>query len=397
MRVCHVCNIHPVDDGRVFHRTCKGLAREGYEVHLFAVGKATEPYREEDVFVHPLPECQTRRERFARRFQVAQMAADLKPALFHVHEPELLGAVIARAQSKPVIYDVHESYLDVLQERKWVPNWLRPFMRFAWDKWERRLVRRCAGVVVTTERIAHRYHQLHGKVQIVSNYPDLSEVEDLTPVDRDGKTCVFAGGLSSDRGLFQVLSALSILKGRGLLVPLALAGRAESDAYLNSLFKEADRLGIRALVSYQGVLSKHDAIIFQQKASIGLVPYLPVANSMASMANKLPECMALGLPLVFSDFPNYREVAGASGAGIAVDPTNAEQIADAIEYLVRSPDEARRMGEAGRHAVRERFNWNIEKTKLLSLYEEIFTAERLRTKINRQKREILKRDGQKSF
>ena len=114
--------------------------------------------------------------------------------------------------------------------------------------------------------------------------------------------------------------------------------------------------------------------MFQQKASIGLVPYLPVGNFMASMANKLPECMALGLPLVFSDFPNYREVAGASGAGIAVDPTKPEQIADAIEYLVRNPDEARRMGEAGRQAVRERFNWNIEKTKLLGLYEDIFAT-----------------------
>ncbi len=78
-------------------------------------------YRERGVFVHPLPESGSRWDRFARRFEVARMAADLKPDLFHVHEPELLGGVIARAQSKPVIYDVHESYLDVLQEREWVP------------------------------------------------------------------------------------------------------------------------------------------------------------------------------------------------------------------------------------------------------------------------------------
>ena len=242
--------------GESFIGRVGALAEAGYEVHLFAVSRRTDVYRERGVFVHPLPESRSRRERFARRFQVARMAADLKPDLFHVHEPELLGGVIARAQSKPVIYDVHESYLDVLQEREWVPNWLRPSMRFAWDKWERRLVRRCAGVVVTTERIARRYCQFHGKVEVISNYPDLSGLEDLTPVDRDGKTCVFAGGLSPDRGLSQVLSALSILKGRGLLVPLALAGRAESDAYLNSLLNEADRLGIRELVSYQGVSFK---------------------------------------------------------------------------------------------------------------------------------------------
>ncbi len=61
-------------------------------------------------------------------------------------------------------------------------------------------------------------------------------------------------------------------------------------------------MGIRELVSYQGVLSKQDAIIFQQKASIGLVPFLPVGNFMASMANRLSEYMALGLPLVSPTF-----------------------------------------------------------------------------------------------
>jgi hypothetical protein len=29
------------------------------------------------------------------------------------------------------------------------------------------------------------------------------------------------------------------------------------------------------------------------------------------------------------------------------------------------------MGEAGRRAVRERFNWNVERLKLLDLYQEI--------------------------
>lgn len=81
--------------------------------------------------------------------------------------------------------------------------------------------------------------------------------------------------------------------------------------------------------------------------------------------------MALGLPLIFSDLPNFREIAGTSNAGIAVDPTKPEQIADAIEYLVRNPDIARQMGEAGRRAVRERFNWNHERAKLLDLYSNI--------------------------
>jgi glycosyltransferase involved in cell wall biosynthesis len=372
IRVCHICNVHPVDDTRVFYRTCVALADAGYEVHLFAVGKQAEAYCDRGVFIHSLPECQSRRKRFARRYQVAQMAANLKPDLFHVHEPELLGAVIASARSRPVIYDVHESYLHILIERDWIPQWTKSFVRLAWDRWERRLVRRCTGIVAVTEPIAQRYYQFHRKVEIVANYPDLLGIDDLPPITRDGRTCVFVGAISPSRGLPQVFAALAILKGRGLAIPFKLAGPAVSDNYLRSLWDEADRLGIQELVDYYGVLSRQEAMLLQQKASIGLVPYLPVAtNNVLSLPNKLVECMALGLPVVFSDFPNYRKVAGANGAGIAVDPNNPEQIANAIEQLVCNPDLARQMGEAGRRAVCEQFNWNVERVKLLDLYQDI--------------------------
>jgi glycosyltransferase involved in cell wall biosynthesis len=77
------------------------------------------------------------------------------------------------------------------------------------------------------------------------------------------------------------------------------------------------------------------------------------------------------LPVVCSDFPVYREVAGITGAGILVDPTKPEQIADGIESLIRNPALAMQMGEAGSRVVHERFNWNKERLKLLQLYHEV--------------------------
>ena len=109
----------------------------------------------------------------------------------------------------------------------------------------------------------------------------------------------------------------------------------------------------------------------QSRSGIGLVTYLPLQYSITGLPNKLVECMALGLPVVCSDFPLYREVAGATGAGILVDPTKPGQIADAIESLVRNPALAHRMGEAGKAAVRSRFNWQMESEKLLDLYREL--------------------------
>jgi glycosyltransferase involved in cell wall biosynthesis len=83
--------------------------------------------------------------------------------------------------------------------------------------------------------------------------------------------------------------------------------------------------------------------------------------------------MAHGLPVVYSDFPGYREVVGSSGAGIAVDPADPNCIADALERLVKDPKLAQEMGAAGRLAVSKQFNWDCEKTKLLAIYETILS------------------------
>jgi glycosyltransferase involved in cell wall biosynthesis len=144
-----------------------------------------------------------------------------------------------------------------------------------------------------------------------------------------------------------------------------------SDEYLASLWDLAGCLGIRDQVRYHGILSTNDALVFQHKASIGLVADLPYKYFLNAIPTKLIECMSLGLPVVCSDLPLYRKVVTETGAGIVIDPTKHEQIAKAIESLVRSPELRRQMGEAGKRAVRERLNWNVEATKLLQLYHQL--------------------------
>jgi glycosyltransferase involved in cell wall biosynthesis len=348
------------------------LARAGYEVHLLAQGNGTKAYEEKGVVIHPLSKPRSSWQRHTRASHVAQLAADLNPDLFHVHEPDLLGAVLSRAGSRPVIYDVHESYLDLLNETFSMPTWVKPFAKMAWDQWERRLVRRCAGIVTVTEAIAKRYRHLNKNVCIVANFPDWQGTDEVPSVQRDGSTCVMAGTLSPSRGLPLIFRALALLKERGLYVRLSLAGSG-SDDYLHSLWNEAESLGVRQQVEYHGILSKKEALLFQKKADIGLVTYQPLLYCVNSLPNKLLECMSLGVPVVYSNFPNYREIVERAGAGIMVDSTDPDQIADAIETLVRKPELARRMGEAGIRAVRERFNWGVERIKLIRLYHDILS------------------------
>ena len=156
-KICHVCSAHNLDDTRVFHKECRTLAEAGYEVHLIAsAGKFTRP-PENGIIFHPLKKCQNRLERMGRRHKVADMAAQIRADLYHVHEPELLGPMLGKANGTPVVFDVHESYLDVLSHRSWIPNLVRPVVKWLWDRSEKRLIKHCRALVTATDHIAGRY------------------------------------------------------------------------------------------------------------------------------------------------------------------------------------------------------------------------------------------------
>ena len=61
--------------------------------------------------------------------------------------------------------------------------------------------------------------------------------------------------------------------------------------------------------------------------------------------------------------------------GIIVNPYDVGEIAEAICYLINNPDVAKIMGEKGRVAIEEKFNWTIEEKELYNLYEMVMKEE----------------------
>lgn len=371
-KVCHVCSGHTSDDSRVFHKECRSLAQEGYEVHLIATDANTRSYKSGDVIIHPLPRCASRIRRISRRWTVGDMAARISADLYHVHEPELLGPVLNRVGDTPVIYDAHESYLDVLGQREWIPRPFRPLAKALWQKIETRLVRKCRAIITVTEPVAEPYSKIHDCVQVIRNFPDLSNehFNGVPPHDRE-QACVFTGVLKPDRNVKNMVLAIGLLRKRGMVLPLWLAGRWESVQYEREMWKLAAEEGVAEQLQYSGVLPHKDALALVSRASIGMVTLLPIQNTLKALPIKLFECMALGLPVIYSNFPWFRTYMREYPAGMAVDPENPKEIADALECLLKDPQRAWQMGQMGRLAVTEKFNWASEGDRLLALYREI--------------------------
>jgi len=107
------------------------------------------------------------------------------------------------------------------------------------------------------------------------------------------------------------------------------------------------------------------------KSMVGLCVLHPIPNYIDSLPTKLFEYMAAGLPVIASDFPAWRKIVDKVKCGLLVDPLNPKEIADAINYLINYPEKAEIMGNHGREAVNNIYNWEKEEKALLQLYNEL--------------------------
>jgi glycosyltransferase involved in cell wall biosynthesis len=111
-----------------------------------------------------------------------------------------------------------------------------------------------------------------------------------------------------------------------------------------------------------------DAWAIAKGCRIGLAVLRPEPNYLESIPTKMYEYMALGLPVILSNFPLYRDVVSRHQCGLCVDPGDPEDLAAAILQLLGDPQKAREMGERGRQAVVRNYDWEHQLDHLVALY-----------------------------
>ena len=92
---------------------------------------------------------------------------------------------------------------------------------------------------------------------------------------------------------------------------------------------------------------------------------------MESYPTKIFEYMALGLPVISSNFDLYRKVVEESGSGLCVAPDDAEALANALRRLMLDPELVRTLGENAMRTVHERYDWRSQGEELVRFYRRI--------------------------
>lgn len=367
IKVCHMSSVHANTDRRIFAAECTAIAEAGYEVYLVACGKSREEKGVHVIGMGDAPQKRMERiTRFAR--SVYQRALELDCEIYHFHDPELLPyGIKLKNKGKRVIFDSHELYSEQISEKKYLPKSISNILAKYYSIYENYVLKRIDGVIYPC--LIQGKNPFDGKCKntvLVNNTPKLSELYDkYNPnIKKYERSVCCVGSLSHARGITHLIKA-----GYQAGATVYLGGKFSSENYK----KELENMPEYECVRYMGVLDRNDVFELLSHCMVGVSNslYQGQYGKCDNLATKSYECMSLGIPMIISKTNYVEDLLKKYPFGISIEPSDIKATAKAISCMINNPDKAKEMGEAGRRAIREQFNWDIDKENLLNLYEKV--------------------------
>ena len=369
VKITHLSSAHPRYDTRIFLKEMRSLAQViSFQVSLvIADGKGDETI--DEMSIYDVGKPSGRLDRMTKTTKkVFKKALDLESDVYHLHDPELIPIGIRlKKAGKKVIFDAHEDVPKQLLGKPYLNRFLSKLVARIFTAYENRTSPRFDAIVTATPSIAEKFEKLNPRVVNVNNFPIIGELDKPELWQNRLKKVSYVGGISEIRGIKELIKAMDLVEDIHLNL-IGQFGEAE-------LKKEIQAYPGWRNVEEHGFLGREEVAEVLSHSVAGVVTFHPLPNHIDAQPNKMFEYMSAGVPLITSDFPLWREIVKGNDCGICVDPLDPRAIAKAIEYIVSHPAEAELMGKNGQKAVLEKYNWSVERKKLLAIYQDVLSSD----------------------
>ena len=178
------------------------------------------------------------------------------------------------------------------------------------------------------------------------------------------------GLISRLRGWPQILDAMS--RAQSSDMSLLIIGEFLDDSRVE-FDRRAAELGLNDQVEILDWMPFEQAFRKLSSCDIGLITLQPgVQNHVFAMPHKLFDYMLAGLAVIIPSFAvEVAPIVKATNCGILVDTSDVAAIVDCLDNLAAERRECIQMGQRGRAAVIEEFNWESEVERLIDMYRDL--------------------------
>lgn len=214
------------------------------------------------------------------------------------------------------------------------------------------------------------------KVHVIMNGVDLDEwlgtdrAEARRALGLDSAFIVsYVGTHGMAHNLETLLRAADLLKAEPGIRFLTVGDGAERE----SLLRQQKEMRLQN-VEIVGQVPREQARLYVRASDVSVVLLRKSELFKTVVPSKLFEAMAAANPVILGVDGEARRILEEVGAGLYIEPENAEQLAEAVLRLKKDPALRRRLGESGRQAVAERFSRPALARQMLIVLEQVAGA-----------------------
>jgi len=374
-KVCMITTNHSPFDDRIFYKEAKSLKKAGYDVTVIGQTDSKMNKVVDGIRVIGLEKGAGIKSNPVLWKKLLKEALKNNADIYHCHEPEsfLVAIYIKLFKRKKIVYDVHEYYIDVLPLSS--PQ-MRLFLGFMLYLVEPLFCGYTDAIITADEEIAKRYKKFNKKVYPIFNFPSFevfkpSNNQDMKMRYKDYFVIIYVGGMSEERGILELIKAVHKVSRTYPLVKLLLLGNFGTQDFEKRCIEYVRSNDLTESVEFLGFVPHTEIPKYIDAADVGVIIHQLIPKFYKNIPIKQFEYMVCGKPVLGSNLPPITRYVENARSGIIVDPNNVNKIAEAIIYLIEHPDEAKKMGENGRRAVEEKYNWSEMEKELIKIYEKL--------------------------
>lgn len=206
------------------------------------------------------------------------------------------------------------------------------------------------------------------KIHIVNMTVDANRFSGLQKVNVSEKYVAYCGTVSNNKdGVDKLIRAFALLSGKHPDLKLYIIGKIPRKDEENGNIRLIRELGIEDKVRLTGVVPAEQ---MPQMLKDAVMLALARPNNLQAkygFPTKLGEYLLTGNPVVVTDVGDISKFLTDGVDALIANPNSDEEFAAKMEYVIRYPDEAKRIGEQGAIIAREVFNSKKETIKLINV------------------------------
>jgi len=211
-------------------------------------------------------------------------------------------------------------------------------------------------LICVNDKIFTTFKKIPRNCVTIMNCPEENFIKQSKLLSNNFKL-LFTGHVRVGRGLDKLLKILADLKDTELLV----TGRVEDKKLLKKAYEISN-------CKYLGFLDRDQLLNLELSSDAIIALYdlnLQTQNEYL-MANKILEAMMCGLPVITNI---AHEIIHETEGGLLVEYENVNQIKEAIIALRDNIELRTTLGNNGRRAFLEKYNWKVMENRLLKSYQ----------------------------